>query len=319
MGTLPIGGKISRESQGEAMELQQFQSSRRVGAKYMKALVKLSEQLNETWKRVLPPEARFPRETCEGFFEPFAQFGVALYDAYAEELLDSNPSQEQYLQALNFDLKTLVCNRIYPYQENPIRTVQDARDADARGELPDEWTVRMGEAWRLFEHPRHSATYERVSREFIDVYGYMPELWGRLIDRIHNAISRRTIHWLSVHVERAAALETGEASQGTIIAKLPEQSLVRMEAETAVSETNGGGADRRAAVDSFILRCKQETTLKATRKHIWSAAGHKSPRQFQFWQASDPKATAQDDQNFRRITTMSPTDFEALLKKKRII
>ena len=36
----------------------------------------------------------------------------------------------------------------------------------------------MEEAWRLFEHPRHSAADDKVHREFIDVYGHMPELWG---------------------------------------------------------------------------------------------------------------------------------------------
>jgi hypothetical protein len=239
-----------------AMELQQFQSSRRVRAKYTKALVQLSEQLNETWERVFPPEARFPRETCRGFFEPFAQFGVALYDAYAEELLDSNPSQEQYLQALNFDLKTLVCNQIYPYRENSIRTLQDAMDADARGELPGEWTVRMGETWRLFEHPRHSVSHDQVCRELIDVYGYEPALWGSLIDRIHQAISRRAIHWLSAHAEREAWARTAAGGfpkpneAGTTGPS--EDKPNGTNAGPAVSTTANGGAVRRAVLDPIL-------------------------------------------------------------------
>jgi hypothetical protein len=72
-------------------------------------------------------------------------------------------------------------------------------------------------------------------------------------------------------------------------------------------------------VDEFLRRCTQETKLKATRKHIWQVALHGSPRQFQYWQASSPKATKQDDLNFRRILEMKPTDFETLLKKKGII
>jgi hypothetical protein len=55
------------------------------------------------------------------------------------------------------------------------------------------------------------------------------------------------------------------------------------------------------------------------REHILKAAGHTTARQFQVWQASDRKATAQDDQNFRRILAMCPTDFAELLKKKHII
>jgi hypothetical protein len=77
--------------------------------------------------------------------------------------------------------------------------------------------------------------------------------------------------------------------------------------------------ERRALVNAFILQCKQVTSLKATRTLIWRAAGHSTARQFEFWQASDQKATAQDDQNFRRILAMSPTDFEVLLKKKSLI
>jgi hypothetical protein len=77
--------------------------------------------------------------------------------------------------------------------------------------------------------------------------------------------------------------------------------------------------NRRAAVDGFILRCRQETPVQVIRTHIWLAAGHKTARQFQRWQASDPKATKQDDDNFRRILAMKPADFVGLLKNKGVI
>jgi hypothetical protein len=88
---------------------------------------------------------------------------------------------------------------------------------------------------------------------------------------------------------------------------------------TAEQPANGGEDSTRAAVDTFIVKCQQELSLKVNRKHIWRAAGHTTARQFQFWQASDPKATDRDNQNFRRILAMSPSNFEALLKKKGII
>jgi hypothetical protein len=203
--TRPMVG--SDTAQGIA-EGAQFNSSPRVKAKYFKALAKLSKRLDKTWKRVFPPDAEWPRETCEAFFQPFAQFGVALYDAYAQELLYSDPSQEQYLQALNFDLKALVCNQIYPYREHSLRTYQDAADADARGELPGEWEVRMGEAWRRFAHPRHSAANVRVRRNFI-----CEGSGNRVVDRVHAEISKRTIHWLSVLAERAATLEASKGAE----------------------------------------------------------------------------------------------------------
>jgi hypothetical protein len=39
------------------MELEQLHSSHGVRAQYFKALAKLAEQLNETWKKVFPSEA----------------------------------------------------------------------------------------------------------------------------------------------------------------------------------------------------------------------------------------------------------------------
>jgi hypothetical protein len=88
---------------------------------------------------------------------------------------------------------------------------------------------------------------------------------------------------------------------------------------STLPELTEGGSDWRAVVDNFIRKCGQETPLKVTRKHIWKAAGHATARQFEYWQAWDAKTIAQDDQNFRRILSMSPTDFVALLKKKGII
>lgn len=94
----------------------------------------------------------------------------------------------------------------------------------------------------------------------------------------------------------------------------------------AVAERQAGtghpvhpAGSRREAVDAFLRKCKQETPVHVTRGHIWRLAGHQTPRQFQFWQASDPKATTQDDQNFRRILGMNSQAFVDLLKMKGLI
>lgn len=182
------------------METAQLDSSPRISALYLKALAALSDELNKTWKRVLPGDERWPRGTCEEFFEPFVRFSVALYDAYAEQRLGSTPfpSLEQYLHALNTDLKTQVCNQIARYEAQPVRTFQDALEADQRGEPPDEWTLRMGESWRHFDHPRHGEVQAMVRRAFLDALS--DELNGmrsRLIERIYKAISLRAPHWLA--------------------------------------------------------------------------------------------------------------------------
>jgi hypothetical protein len=72
-------------------------------------------------------------------------------------------------------------------------------------------------------------------------------------------------------------------------------------------------------VNAFVLRCKQETHVKVIEKYIWLAAEHRSPRQFQYWKAGDSKATRADDQNFRRLLNMNPSNFVALLLEKGLV
>jgi hypothetical protein len=79
-------------------------------------------------------------------------------------------------------------------------------------------------------------------------------------------------------------------------------------------------ADRHRMVDDFLAACNREADAdsKVTRKDIWRAAGHKHARQFQYWQQRSDQATERDDMNFRRIISLLPVDFVALLKKKGI-
>jgi hypothetical protein len=78
--------------------------------------------------------------------------------------------------------------------------------------------------------------------------------------------------------------------------------------------------DRRAAVEAFLVECNKllDAGSKVVKRHLWQAAGHTDRRQFQYWQSGSEEATAEDDRNFRRILSMSPADFLALLQKKGI-
>ena|ERR1019366_5918373 len=86
------------------------------------------------------------------------------------------------------------------------------------------------------------------------MYGRMPELWHRLVGRIHKAISRRVIQWMSVHAERA-------------------------------NGTDGQRAERRAAVDAYIREVLTTTGKVITRTHIWKKAGDKSRAEFERWES----------------------------------
>lgn len=87
------------------------------------------------------------------------------------------------------------------------------------------------------------------------------------------------------------------------------------------SSTRDGRApqNRAVVVDEFLRRCNEEVTsgVKVIKKHIWLAVGHTNQRQFQYWQQCNDKATDADNTNFRRILSMTPKDFIALLRKQR--
>lgn len=117
--------------------------------------------------------------------------------------------------------------------------------------------------------------------------------------------------------------EIGKVTRGSAQSERTEDTSSRVEnAATSAPEltvaTTDQGADRSQIVDAFLLQCNRESSggFKVIRKHIWLAAGHARARQFQYWQERSDKATCEDDRNFRRILSMAPAEFIALLKKK---
>jgi len=97
---------------------------------------------------------------------------------------------------------------------------------------------------------------------------------------------------------------------------------------TVRAQARRNKAERVESVGAFLLACNEEPNLKSKviRKHIWRSVGHKSPRQFQYWQSGKHRgpgqshgATELDGQNFGRILKMAPRDFVALIEKKGLI
>jgi hypothetical protein len=122
--------------------------------------------------------------------------------------------------------------------------------------------------------------------------------------------------------ERSETIEDGEAFDWSYGISLPllTGDVTVEDIEAALNEGR-----RREAVDAFIAKCNRETPLRVTKTHIWRAAGHAKPRQFQYWQAGQDRlpgasrgATESDDRNFRRIISLAPTEFVALLSVKGI-
>ncbi len=120
----------------------------------------------------------------------------------------------------------------------------------------------------------------------------------------------------------AVKLMDGVTAQGAA----PNYEANRKSTTGAEIHSESGGdrtrdaANRRAAVDAFLRKCNERKMRgRATRRHIWQAVGHTTARQFEYWQASDPKASRRSDEDFRRILGMDPAKFESLLEKKLII
>jgi hypothetical protein len=239
-----------RASEGESPRSQftsLMESSSRFRTKYLKALATLLDKLNECWEKVLPPNAHQPLGSAEEFFEPFAQFGVALYNACARERLDSMPSPHLYQEALNFELKTLVCNLIAPYRETPIKSLQDALRADEQGEFPGEWSLRMGESWRIFDHPRHDELQRSVRRMLLDENLLD---WDRLQSRVHKAISKRVAFLLAEHAERTESTD----SPASFASPGPPQAhaMPAVERAAAMEQVDATDDSKPWAVDDLV-------------------------------------------------------------------
>lgn len=120
-----------------------------------------------------------------------------------------------------------------------------------------------------------------------------------------------------------AAVGRTAVIESPISAPAPETSKTESapaQPEAAMSATENG-PDRSEMVDAFLLQCNREAgaDFRVTKEHISRAVGHKTPRQFQYWQSRSDKATIADNENFRRILGMRPADFILLLKKKGIV
>ncbi len=91
--------------------------------------------------------------------------------------------------------------------------------------------------------------------------------------------------------------------------------LTRTDAGPADNETNGGGVDRRAAVDAFISKLS-DAGRKITRKQIWTVAGYTNATEFERFQRGDTRTTQSAAAAFNRVLNMKPENFIGLLDKK---
>ena len=175
------------------------------------ATVKLHDALNKCWAKCFP---RKPGRTLNHidpaiFFSPFVNYGVEVYEASAEVLLELKPQPTEYEDWLNFGLKTLVCDELAPYRKpetfaNPL-TVP-----------PSGWREHMAITWRLFDHPDHASLHHHASRLTDALEDPRDYHFDRFITMLHKAISRRTVSLLREGLKRLGTPSAANPGTGQI-------------------------------------------------------------------------------------------------------
>ena len=271
------------------------------------ARLKLYAELDSCWagyfpKDVVIEDGRRPivHFVPERFFEPFVAYAVTFYEAYARVLMKLRPTLSDLEAWLNFLLRTLVCDELAPFRSS------GASATEVLNHRPSQWQAHMHATWRLFEHPHRQRLFDTARELTNALEDSMEPHREHFVSAVHNAISRRT---LPLAIEGLKQLGSGA------IVQQPAQPQARSKDKS----------ERSKLVVAFLLACNREPHLatKIIKKHIWLSVGHKTPRQFQYWQAGKSRrpgqthgATEQDDQNFERILKMAPADFVALIKKQ---
>ena len=194
--------------------------------------------------------------------------------------------------------------------------------------------VQEWEAFKLIKQTitgPHEEIPDFVFRHIVaSSHGVRPEdvtfhmMRSAMSDMIEHYKSVRIIDWLQV--DRASADDNvQDPSEDSASEKSADHSILPPNGQECGpsdgENKNAKSMTPTAEVEAFLLHCDQSGVagIKLIKKHIWLAAGHHNPRQFQYWQAGSDRATAQDDRNFRRILAMNPGDFVGLLKQKHII
>lgn len=231
------------------------------------ALVKLHEELNTCWANCFPldGEKRLRAPAPDKFFPPFVAYGVAIYEARAEALLALRPQALEYENWLNFGLKTLICEALAP--SRPVENW-----GKVRLDVPlSEWQMHMGTTRRHFDHPEHSALFSRASALINALEDPIEGHWDRFTGLLHNAISRRTLPFLTKALKllRAPKNQNPEALTG------PETATVgREEDRLALPNTveHAPVAERSQKLsrkgDASLLAGKSLVTFRTAQEYL---------------------------------------------------
>jgi hypothetical protein len=265
------------------------------------AYIELQAQLQRRLQEYFPEAEEAHCFSPEFFWEPFFDYAVSTYDAYADELCGLPLALKRLELLLAWDLPIHVSESTAAWQE--------------RG----DWQHGLEEAWLQFEHPRHRSLHEHAMKIAGAFGGPISPYWHKFIETVAKRLAKRARVWQLEWKNRHPQETGGRASQELATAVEERQPMTPVMGEDL-------GRQRRSKADVFLAECNRHSRVKFTRTHIWKAAGHTSPRQFQYWQNGKDRipgakhgATHADALNFRRILSLSCSEFENILRIKQIL
>jgi hypothetical protein len=114
---------------------------------------------------------------------------------------------------------------------------------------------------------------------------------------------------------------TIEGMLDRVFAEEIESETDREMGQNSLPEVRAGttGCDRSSEVKAFLSVCNLVSETRIHKRHIWLSIGHQTPRQFEYWQSCNEKATKADSENFSRVLKSGPAAFLETLRLKRLI
>ena len=161
---------------------------------------KLNDELIACWAKWDQVEG-LPARSPDAFFDAFVVYGVGLYEAFSDVYLKLKPRLADYLNWVEFGLKTQLCEEIAPLWPveawGPVETWGKAVTEGPYG----AWERWMEYSCRLSDHPQHprlEKAFERGRQQLIHALrSPLDSHWGNFSNLLLKALSRRTLHWVT--------------------------------------------------------------------------------------------------------------------------
>jgi hypothetical protein len=166
-----------------------------------RAQAKLLDELNDCWAVYFHSTKAMRPQMPQGFFGPFVTYGVSLYDTFGGALLELQPSPADYLDWMEFGLKSRICEEIAPHWST--EQLKESARLLPRCPLPNSgWENWMAYSWRVLDHPEHDALEPEARSLISSLRNPLDFHWNAFLTLLLNGMSCKTPHWRAGCVEQ---------------------------------------------------------------------------------------------------------------------